>query len=99
MVNNNHQTKSELFETRFLFRNLYRDFLKESYELLKSEELKKAYEDYLKIAELWKKVAELFHQAGKTEKIKYIDQASKILIELSELEKLAMENLLKSTEN
>jgi hypothetical protein len=77
-----------------LFRNLYRDFLKESYELLNSEEINGAYQDYTEIADLWKKVSELFHQAGETEDFKYINQASEILIDLSERERTAMEKLM-----
>jgi len=77
-----------------LFRNIYRDFLKESYELLNSEEIQKAYQDYSEIADLWKKVSELFHQAGETADIKYINQASEILIDLSKRERSAMEKLV-----
>lgn len=78
-----------------LFRNLYRDFLKESFELLNSEEIYGAYRDYTEIADRWKKVSELFHQAGETEDIKYINQASEIFIDLSQREKIAMEKLMK----
>jgi hypothetical protein len=77
-----------------LFRNLYRDFLKESYELLNSEEIKRAYQDYTEIADLWKKVSELFHEAGEKEDFQYINQASEILIDLSERERTAMEKLM-----
>lgn len=76
-----------------LFRNLYRDFLKESSDLLKSGEVNEAYQDYAGIAELWTKVSELFHLAGETEDIKYIDQASAILIDLSERERTVMGKL------
>ncbi|MBF0432547.1 MAG: BtrH N-terminal domain-containing protein [Fibrobacteria bacterium] len=77
-----------------LFRNLYRDFLKESFELLNTEVLKTAYHDYEEIAEGWKKVSTLFHQAGETGDVKYINQASDILIDLSEQERIGMEKLL-----
>ncbi len=76
-----------------LFRNLYRDFLKESAEILKSKEIEECYQEYAKIADLWKKVSELFYQAGDTKDIKYINQASEILIDLSERERKAMEKL------
>ena len=79
-----------------LFRNLYRDFLEESYVLLNSEEIKKAYQDYTEIADLWKKVSELFYQAGETKDVKYINQASEILIDLSERERITMEKLMKA---
>lgn len=80
-----------------IFRNLYRDFLKESAELLNSKEINEAYQDYSEIAELWKKVSELFYQAGKTKDIKHINQASKILIDLSERERMTMEKLKKAS--
>lgn len=77
-----------------LFRNLYRDFLKESYELLNSKEIKEAYQEYVEIANFWKKVSELFAQAGETKDIKYINQASEMLVDLSERERTTMEKLL-----
>jgi hypothetical protein len=43
-----------------LFRNLYRDFLKESGEILNSTELQEAYNDYSIIADQWKMVSDLF---------------------------------------
>ncbi|HFB99182.1 MAG TPA: DUF4872 domain-containing protein, partial [Phaeodactylibacter sp.] len=76
-----------------LFRNLYRDFLKESVQLVQSKKIKEAYQDFIQIAKLWKEVSELFYQVGETEDIKYINKASEILIEISEREKLAMEKL------
>ena len=79
-----------------LFRNLYRDFLKESYILLNSEEIKEAYQDYTEIAELWKKISELFYQTGETKNVKYINQASEFLIDLSKKEKITMEKLMKA---
>lgn len=77
-----------------LFRQMYQDFLEESYALIGSTEIKRAYQDYLEIAPLWKQVSELFHMAGETENVEYIDQASQILIKLSEKEKTAMERLI-----
>lgn len=77
-----------------LFRNLYREFLAESGALLGSDNLIKASEDYDKIAKLWKNVADLFIEIGETEEMKYVNDASKILIDLSEKEKLAMEKLM-----
>jgi hypothetical protein len=40
-----------------LFRNLYRDFLKESYDLLKLDKLKIGYEAFVEIAELWTSIS------------------------------------------
>jgi len=76
-----------------LFRNLYRDFLQESAELLKSKEIEEVYREYSKIAEQWKKISDLFYQAGETKDVKYINQASEILAELSEIERIAMTKL------
>ncbi len=76
-----------------LFRNIYRDFLKESGELIDSKELIEASKEYNTIAELWKNVSDLFIKIGETEDIKYVNQASEILIELSEREKKVMEEL------
>jgi len=77
-----------------LFRNLYRNFLKESYETLNVENIKQAHQHFIEIAELWKEVSTLFDKAGDTEDIQYINQASDILKELSTREKTAMELLM-----
>jgi len=77
-----------------LFRNLYRDFLKESYDLLKIEKLNDAYKMFDEIALLWTKVSDLFEKTAEMKNIDYINQASEILIELSQKEKCAMELLL-----
>lgn len=76
-----------------LFRNLYRDFLQESFDLLQISALKVAADDFTQIALLWKEVADLFDQAGESEDIQYIHQASEILKDLSEREKKSMEGL------
>ncbi|CAD5121648.1 DgyrCDS10142 [Dimorphilus gyrociliatus] len=76
-----------------VFRNMYRDFLLESYELLGTEEYHDAYIDFKEISKLWTQVAQLFEEVAETEDVKYIDDASKILITLSEMEKNAMETL------
>jgi hypothetical protein len=76
-----------------LFRNLYRDFLKESYELLKLEKLKTGHEAFVEIAELWTSVSGLFGKVSQTKDFKYIQQASDILKIISEKEKKTMELL------
>jgi len=78
-----------------LFRNLYRDFLKESYDLLKIEKINEAHKMFTEIATLWTSVSSLFEKTAKTKNIKYINQASEILIDLAKKEKIAMELLLK----
>ncbi|WP_374462536.1 BtrH N-terminal domain-containing protein [Chryseobacterium sp.] len=76
-----------------LFRNLYRDFLKESYELLQLDQLKTGYEEFIEIAELWTTVSQLFEKVSQTKEMEYIQQASDILKTISEKEKKAMEIL------
>ncbi|OGY86956.1 MAG: lantibiotic ABC transporter [Candidatus Kerfeldbacteria bacterium RIFOXYA2_FULL_38_24] len=78
-----------------IFRNLYRDFLKESYELLKIEKINESHKMFIEIAILWTKVAGLFEKTAETKNIEHINQASEILIALSKKEKIAMELLLK----
>lgn len=77
-----------------IFRNLYKDFLNEAQEHLENKTIKKACEQYSQIAKSWKYVSELLNSAGETEEQKYIDEASKLLIELSTQEKETMELLL-----
>lgn len=76
-----------------LFRNLYRDFLKESYDILKLDKIKTAYEAFAEIADLWSSVSQLFEKVGQTKDFEYVQQASGILKALSEKEKKAMEVL------
>jgi len=76
-----------------LFRNFYRDFLNESAGLLNSFELSEASKEYNHIAKLWERVSDLFNKIGETENIRYVNEASEILAELSQLERATMENL------
>jgi hypothetical protein len=76
-----------------LFRKLYRDFLKESYDLLKLDELKTGYEAFTEIAEHWASVSQLFEKVSQTKDIKYIKQASDILKIIAGKEKETMELL------
>ncbi len=73
-----------------LFRNLYRDFIKESFEILGIKELENIYSDFCVVAEQWTKVASLFFKAGESGEARYINEASDILQELALLEKEAM---------
>lgn len=77
-----------------LFRNLYRDFLKESYELLKLEQLKTGYEAFTEIAELWTKVSQLFEKVSETKDFQYAQEASDKLKTISVQERKAMEILI-----
>ena len=76
-----------------LFRNLYRDFLKESYNLLKFDTLKSGYEAFVEMAELWTSVSQLVEEISQTKDFKYVQQASDILKIISNKEKKAMELL------
>ncbi|MFC2083747.1 BtrH N-terminal domain-containing protein [Bacteroidota bacterium] len=76
-----------------LFRNLYRDFLKESFDLLQLEPLKLAFVEFIDIAKMWTDVSGLLYQAGKTKDIKYVNKASNILLDIADKEKYAMELL------
>ena len=77
-----------------LFRNLYRDFLNESAELTGSDSLMQASRSYAEIAKLWNEVSDVFMEIGETEDIKYVNEAARILVDLSKKEKSAMEGLL-----
>jgi hypothetical protein len=77
-----------------LFRNLYRDFLKESAELLESDIIHASYTDFIEIAALWSEVSRLFEQAALNQDIAYIRQSSSILKDLSVREKSVMERLV-----
>ncbi|WP_343680688.1 BtrH N-terminal domain-containing protein [Chryseobacterium arthrosphaerae] len=76
-----------------LFRNLYRDFLKESNELLQLDLLKTGYEAFKETAELWTSVAKLFEKVSETKELRYIRQASDLLKTISEKERRTMELL------
>ena len=77
-----------------IFRNFYRDFLKESYEILHIKNIQKSHKMFIEIANLWTEVSTLFDKAGYTKDIKYINKASVILLSLSEKEKDAMGMLM-----
>jgi hypothetical protein len=78
-----------------LFRNLYRDFLKECTDILKSAEIERACQSFVEIARLWTDVAGCLHQAGKANDLSQLEQACKLLVELSIREKAVMEKLTK----
>jgi hypothetical protein len=77
-----------------LFRNLYRDFLLESFDITKIHKLKQGYDEFVEIALLWNSVSDLFEKVSKSKKFNYIQQASDILKLISIKEKNAMEILV-----
>jgi hypothetical protein len=46
-----------------LFRNIYRDFLKESFELVKIDKLEQGYVNFIEIANLWTRVSSAFEKS------------------------------------
>ena len=76
-----------------LFRNMYRDFLKESYKLTGNKPYEKAYLAFAEIADSWTEVAQLFDKTSQTKDIEHINEASDILKNLSEMEYAAMKIL------
>lgn len=96
-IENEFKTSAMLMEKAgtggALFRNLYRDFLKESYDLLKLDKLKTAHEAFIEISELWTSISLLFEEISQTKDFKYVQKASEILKTIADKEKKAMEIL------
>ncbi|WP_301340844.1 BtrH N-terminal domain-containing protein [Treponema denticola] len=76
-----------------LFRNLYRDFLKEAYTLTNNDNIKPAYISFVEIAKNWSEVIVLFKKISKTKERKYILKASEKMKEISVKEKEVMQLL------
>jgi hypothetical protein len=76
-----------------LFRNLYRDFLKECADLLEDKKIDQAYRLFTEIAPLWVSVSALIDFAGRTGNQQELKQASKLLLEIADKEREAMELL------
>ncbi len=79
-----------------LFRNLYRDFLKEAYHLTGDQYIEEAYQEYKNHAQKWTYISTLFHKTGETQEESYLIEASNILLELANAEKETMEKLKKA---
>lgn len=78
-----------------LFRNLYRDFLEECMALIGDSRLDKAHRLFTEIAPMWVSVSSMFDNAGRTGNYQELNKASKLLIEIANKEREAMELLLK----
>lgn len=76
-----------------LFRNLYRDFLKEAYELTGNESIEAAYQAFVGVARSWSEVIALFEKVSETGDRAYVLQASEKLKALSGEEKSAVQLL------
>ncbi|WP_144463778.1 DUF4872 domain-containing protein, partial [Siminovitchia fortis] len=76
-----------------LFRNMYRDFLKECLSIVDYTPLQNGYILFTKIAPMWEEVSKLINKAGETHELLFLNQASDILLELSNKEYEAMNQL------
>jgi hypothetical protein len=76
-----------------LFRNLYRDFLKEAHLVSSDDQFKRGYEDFCAIAEHWSQVIKLFETIATTQERKYVDEVSELFQVLAVAERQAMERL------
>lgn len=80
-----------------LFRNMYRDFLKECDELYPEMGLHEAYLKFSKIAPMWAEVSRLICDAGEHTNVQLLKEASMILIDIASLEEEAMKLLFENT--
>ncbi len=80
-----------------LFRNMYRDFLKECDGLYPELGLHEAYVKFTNIAPMWTEVSRLICQAGESVDALPLQKASGILMELAALEEEAMRLLFEIT--
>ncbi|MER6496337.1 BtrH N-terminal domain-containing protein [Streptomyces griseorubiginosus] len=76
-----------------LFRNLYRDFLAECAECVDSDHLRTGHRLYAEAAALWTEVAALITRAGESREEQYLVRAGTTLLDLSRIEREAMEAL------
>ncbi|MBS3948507.1 MAG: BtrH N-terminal domain-containing protein [Dethiobacter sp.] len=77
-----------------LFRNLYRDFLKECLIYLpNNQNIERAYELYKIAASSWTQIASLIYKAGSTCERVHLEKASALCNETAEVERRAMELL------
>ncbi|TGK92916.1 DUF4872 domain-containing protein [Leptospira brenneri] len=77
-----------------IFRNLYRDFLGEAYELTKDPIFKNAHLQFLEIAAHWSKIITLFDTLGKKSDSSLLGEMKDLLYLTSDLEFSAMSELL-----
>jgi hypothetical protein len=79
-----------------LFRNFYRDFLKECLEYLPGNQaLEKAHDLYKYAADYWTEIAALIRKTGLTGENKHLESAAAICFKTADIEKNAMEILIK----
>jgi hypothetical protein len=80
-----------------LFRNIYRDFLKECDDLYPVLGFHDAYLKFTKIAPMWSEVSKLICSAGENSDPQPLKEASKMLMEIASLEEEAMKLLFDNT--
>lgn len=76
-----------------LFRNIYRDFLKEAFELTGESAIGEAHKAFIGVARSWSDVIALFEQVGETGEREYALRASEKLKALAAQERAAMQLL------
>lgn len=76
-----------------LFRNLYRDFLKEAYELTSNKAIGEAHKAFVGVAQSWSDIIALFEKIAETGEREYVLQASEKLKALAVQEKEAVQLL------
>lgn len=77
-----------------IFRNIYRDFLKEAYELTENKFIEHSYFKFSEIASDWSDIISLLERVSETKKKSYVLDASEIMKSLARKEKEAMELLI-----
>ncbi|MEG0775035.1 BtrH N-terminal domain-containing protein [Clostridium sp.] len=80
-----------------LFRNMYRDFLKECDDLYPDLELYNSYKNFCTIAQMWTEVSKLICSAGENSDVQKLKEASHILLEIATLEEEAMKLIFETT--
>lgn len=79
-----------------LFRNMYRDFLKECDELYPDLELNNSYKRFCTIAQMWTDVSNMICIAGETKDEKKLKDTSHILLEIASMEEEAMTQIFEN---
>ncbi|MGX4588083.1 BtrH N-terminal domain-containing protein [Paenibacillus chitinolyticus] len=77
-----------------LFRNLYRDFLKECVDLFGDSKVEQAYWLFTEIAPMWVSVSSLIDHTGRTGNHQELNLVSELLLEIADKERVVMELLL-----
>ncbi len=76
-----------------IFRNFYRDYLKESYEIVKKEQFYKGYIRFIEIADLWNEFSTELKKIGQKRETGLLASAAQLLFDIAEKEKQAFEIL------